>query len=138
MSLINHSFAHQVLDQWIEPGAGDLMYHCVACPRPSGQYRNMPSNWRDSPYSWGYQYAWNIDGNFEAQHTASRSAENNVYLYPGTAMFNHPEVEAKLRQSAVDDSDLPEDEVSGSHKHHRPRFSRLSILETAKSRVSRA
>lgn len=72
----------------------------------------MPDGWANSPYAWGYQYAWNIDGNFEAQHTTSRSDENNVYLFPGTAMFNHPDEEARTAQQAVDDADLPENVVS--------------------------
>lgn len=72
----------------------------------------MPLNWKNSPYAWGYQYAWNIDGNFEAQHTIDRTADNNVFLYPGTAMFNHPDEEQRLVREAVDDPDLPEEHVS--------------------------
>ncbi|KZV58883.1 hypothetical protein PENSPDRAFT_566850, partial [Peniophora sp. CONT] len=100
LALINHGFAHQVLEVWKDPGAADLVYRCVACPRPTGPFRNMPLGWETSPYAWGYQYAWNIDGNFEAQHTASRAAENNVFLYPGTAMFNHPDEEAAVLRDA--------------------------------------
>lgn len=87
------------------------MYHCVTCPRPSGPLRNMPLNWRSSPYAWGYQYNWNIDGNFEASHTMSRAAENNIFFFPGTAMFNHPEEEERLAGKAVDDADLPDEAV---------------------------
>ncbi|VDC02221.1 unnamed protein product [Peniophora sp. CBMAI 1063] len=109
-ALIQHGFAYQVLEQWVDPGPGDLMYRCVACPRPSGPLRNMPEHWERSPYAWGYQYTWNIDGNFEAQHTASRSTENNVYLFPGTAMFNHPEDELVVLRDAVDDAGLPDEQ----------------------------
>lgn len=108
---MNHTFAHQVLEAWVDPGPGDLMHHCVACPRPSGPLRNMPLDWKTRPFAWGYQYTWNIDGNFEAQHTASKSAENNVYLFPGTAMFNHPDVEARVLEDALDDNDLPDEAV---------------------------
>lgn len=111
LSLINHTFAHQVLEKWVDPGPGDLAYHCVACPRPSGPFRNMPLHWERNSNSWAYQYAWNIDGNFEAQHTASRSVENNIYLFPGTAMFNHPEEEASVVAQALDDNDLPDEVV---------------------------
>lgn len=111
VALLNHGFAHQVLEDWIDPGAGDLAYHCVTCPRPSGPLCNMPLGWAESPYRWGYQYVWNIDGNFEGQHTASRVPENNVYLYPGTAMFNNPEDETRVLRDAVDDNDLPENKV---------------------------
>lgn len=72
----------------------------------------MPLGWAQSPYAWGYQYVWNIDGNFEGQHTASKVPENNVYLYPGTAMFNHPEHEASVLRDAVDDGDLPDNKVT--------------------------
>lgn len=110
-ALISHGFAHQVLERWVDPGPGDMVYRCVVCPRPTGPLRNMPANWEKSPYAWGYQYAWNVDGNFEAQHTVSRMAENNVFLYPGTAMFNHPDREANILRDAVDDAGLPEEKV---------------------------
>lgn len=108
---MNHAMAHQTQEDWVDPGPGDLMHHCVTCPRPSGPLCNMPAGWKNDPNAWAYQYQWNIDGNFVAQHTASRLAENNVFFFPGTAMYNHPDDEHRDIEHAKEDNDLRDDEV---------------------------
>ncbi|VDB96059.1 unnamed protein product [Peniophora sp. CBMAI 1063] len=103
VQLIEHGFSHQDLTNWQPPGQGDLIYKCVICPSPE---ENMRNGWETKDNSWAHFYSFNIDGNFEGQHTTSRVPENNQPLYPGTGAFNHPDEAAYALRQGRDDHSL--------------------------------
>lgn len=109
VQLVEHGLAHQDLKEWQPPGPGDLLYECVICPNPD---ENMREHWEKRPDRWGHFYAYNIDGNFEGQHTISRVPENNQPLYPGAGAFNHPDEAAEALKRGKDDRHLSQSQVT--------------------------
>jgi hypothetical protein len=77
----------------------DLAWRCVACP--SGT--NLPANWQQSENAWKYYNAIAMDGNFSAQHLASRVPENNVNFTDGLGYFSKSDDYAKYLKHSKDD-----------------------------------
>jgi hypothetical protein len=77
----------------------DLAWRCVACP--SGT--NLPQNWQESENAWKYYNSIAMDGNFSAQHLASRVPENNVNFTDGLGYFSKSDDYSKYLKSSKDD-----------------------------------
>jgi hypothetical protein len=77
----------------------DLAWRCVACP--SGT--NLPPNWQQSENARKYYNAIAMDGNFSAQHLASRVPENNVNFTDGLGYFSKSDDYAKYLKHSKND-----------------------------------
>ncbi|KAI0280463.1 hypothetical protein BC826DRAFT_924529 [Russula brevipes] len=98
-TLITFGFGHQALEHWQKLGVADLAWRCVACP--SGT--NLPRNWQESENAWKYYNSIAMDGNFSAQHLASRVPENNVNFTDGLGYFSKSDDYSKYLKSSKDD-----------------------------------
>ncbi|VDB85616.1 unnamed protein product [Peniophora sp. CBMAI 1063] len=105
-NLIDFGFASQPLASWKAPPAGGLVWKCVVCPRKTPDFSNIPKAWESNPQEWRKFISLCYDGNFSGDHTISRNPGNNVPLYPGTGMFEHPDIVRAHSAKAVDDKDL--------------------------------
>ncbi|KAI0276987.1 hypothetical protein BC826DRAFT_928106, partial [Russula brevipes] len=103
-TLITFGFGHQALEHWQKPGVADLAWRCIACP--SGT--NLPRNWQESENAWKYYNSIAMDGNFSAQHLASRVPENNVNFTDGLGYFSKSDDYSKYLKSSKDDQVTPE------------------------------
>jgi hypothetical protein len=98
-TLITFGFGHQRPDDWQQPGVADLAWRCVACPSVT----NLPPNWQQSENSWKYYRAIAMDGNFSAQHLASRVPENNINFTDGLGYFAKSDDYANYLKQSKDD-----------------------------------
>lgn len=105
-NLIDFGFASQPSTAWKEPPAGSLVWKCVVCPRKTLDFDNLPKLWVNDPNEWRKFISLCYDGNFSGVHTISRQPGNNVPLFPGTGMFEHPDIISRHMAKAVDDSAL--------------------------------
>ncbi|KAI0277315.1 hypothetical protein BC826DRAFT_976643, partial [Russula brevipes] len=98
-TLITFGFGHQRPGDWQQPGVADLAWRCVACPSVA----NLPPNWQQSEDSWKYYRAIAMDGNFSAQHLASRVPENNINFTDGLGYFAKSDDYANYLKRSKDD-----------------------------------
>ncbi|VDB90254.1 unnamed protein product [Peniophora sp. CBMAI 1063] len=105
-NLIDFGYASQLQANWKHPPAGGLVWKCIVCPRKSRDFNNLPKAWEADPDEWRKFVSLCYDGNFSGDHTISRNPGNNVPIYPGTGMFDHPDLVKAHSMRAVDDQDL--------------------------------
>ena len=105
-NVIDFGFATVPLAQWKEPGSGSLVWKCVVCPRKTPDFNNLPKAWEADPEEWRKFVSLCYDGNFSGDHTISRRPGNNVPLFPGTGMFDHPDIIRQHSEKAFDDRAL--------------------------------
>ncbi|KZV61151.1 hypothetical protein PENSPDRAFT_593162 [Peniophora sp. CONT] len=116
-NLVDLGYASQPLQGWKAPPAGGLVWKCVVCPRMTPEFNNLPKAWQDDPEEWRKFVSLAYDGNFSGDHTISRRPGNNVPLFPGTGMFEHPATMEKHMEKAVDNRDLRRMDPSLCHDH---------------------
>ncbi|VDB94418.1 unnamed protein product [Peniophora sp. CBMAI 1063] len=105
-NLIDFGYASQPSSGSRDPSPGGLVWKCIVCPRKTPDFNNLPKAWENNPDEWRTFVSLCYDGNFSGDHTISRRLDNNVPLFPGTGMFDHPDVVRQHMAKAVDDSDL--------------------------------
>ncbi|VDB91414.1 unnamed protein product [Peniophora sp. CBMAI 1063] len=105
-NLIDFGYATQPSESPKNPSPGGLVWQCIVCPRKTPNFNNLPKAWVNNPNEWRKFVSFCYDGNFSGDHTISRRPGNNVPLFPGTGMFDHPDVVRQHMAKAVDDNDL--------------------------------
>ncbi|VDB98977.1 unnamed protein product [Peniophora sp. CBMAI 1063] len=105
-NLIDFGYASQPLAKYREPTGGALVWKCIVYPRKTIDFNNIPKIWLTNPNEWRKFVSLCYDGNFSGDHTISRRLGNNVPLFPGTGMFDHPDAVAAHAEKAMDDKAL--------------------------------